>query len=59
MRELQNIQYFAIYHSSDTDYKDFVRIYKNCTKVSYNFFTIDTTLTVDKRFKKNFHDAPL
>ena len=55
-RELQNI---AINHSSDIDYKDFVRIYKNCTEESYNVWTIDTTLPVDKRFKKNFHDATL
>ena len=55
-RELQNI---AINHSSDIDYKDFVKIYKNCTREPYNFLTIDTTLPVDKRFKKNFHDAPL
>ena len=55
-RELQNI---AINHSSDIDYKDFVKIYKNCTREPYNFLTIDTTLNVDKRFKKNFYDAPL
>ena len=55
-RELQNI---AINHSSDIDYKDFVKIYKNCTREPYNFLTIDTTLPVDKRFKKNFHDVPL
>ena len=52
-RELQNI---AIKHSADIDYKDFVKIYKGCTKESYNFLTIDTTQPVDKRFKKNFND---
>ena len=52
-RELQNI---AINHSADIDYKDFVNIYKDCTKESYNFLTIDTTQPVDKRFKKNFND---
>ena len=53
MRELQNI---AINHSADIDYKDFVKIYENCTKEPFNFLTIDTTQTVDKRFKKDFND---
>ena len=52
-RELQNI---AINHSVDIDYKDFVKIYRDCTKEHYNFFTIDTTQPIDKRFKKNFND---
>ena len=51
-RELQNI---AINHSADIDYKDFVNIYRDCTKEPYNFLTIDTTQPVDKRFKKNFN----
>ena len=53
-RELQNI---AINHSADIDYKDFVTIYRNCTKEPYNFSTIDTTPSIDKRFKKNFNDS--
>ena len=52
-RELQNI---AINHSADMDYKVFVKIYRDCTKESYNFLTIDITQPVDKRFKKNFND---
>ena len=52
-RELQNI---AINHSADIDYKDFVKIYRDCTKEPYNFLTIDTTQPVDERFKKNFND---
>ena len=52
-RELQNI---AINHSADIDYKDFVKIYRNCTKEPYNFVTIDTAQPVDKKFKKNFND---
>ena len=52
-RELQNI---AINHSADIDYKDFVKIYRDCTKKPYNFLTIDTTQPVDKRFKNNFND---
>ena len=53
-RELQNI---AINHSAYIDYKDFVKIYRDCTKEPYNFFTIDTTQPTDKRFKKNFNDS--
>ena len=52
-RELQNI---AINHSADIDCKDFLKIYRDCTKEPYNFFTIDTTQSVDKRFRKNFND---
>ena len=47
-RELQIV---AINHSSDIDYKDLVKIYRNCTKEQYNFLTIDTTQPVDKRFR--------
>ena len=43
-RELQNI---AIGHSVDIDYKDFLKIYRNCTKEPYSFFTIDATLPTD------------
>ena len=39
MRELQNS---PINHSADIDYKDFIKIYRNCTKEPYNFLTIDT-----------------
>ena len=49
-RELQNI---AINHSADIAYKNFVKIYRNCTKETYYFLTIDTT--VNKIFK-NFND---
>ena len=53
-RELQNI---AINHSADIDYKDFVKIYRSCTKEHYEFLSIDTTQSsVDKRFKKNFNN---
>ena len=40
-RELRNI---AINHSADIGYKDFMEIYKEYTKESFNFLTIDTTL---------------
>ena len=52
-RELQNI---AINHSADIDYKDFVNIYRNCTREPYNFLIIDTTQPVDKRFNKKFNE---
>ena len=38
-RELQNI---AMTHSADIDYKDFMKIYRECTKEAYSFLTIDT-----------------
>ena len=57
-RELQQI---AIDHSADIDYKEFLKIYRNCTKESYSFLTINTTLPANDpmRFKKNFSDSPL
>ena len=50
-RELQKI---AIDHSADVNYKNFVKIYKECTKEPYSFFTIDTTLPASNplRFRK-------
>ena len=54
-RELQNV---AINHSADIDYKDFVKIYRECTKEPYSFLTIDTTLPASDllRIRKNlFH----
>ena len=52
-RELQNI---AVNHSADIDYKDFVKIYRECTKKPYSFLTIDTTLLASDplRFRKSF-----
>ena len=52
-RELQNI---AINHSADIDYKDFIKIYRECTKEPYKFLIIDTTLpsTNILRFRKKF-----
>ena len=54
-KELQNI---AIYHSADIDYKDFMNIYRECTK-PYNFLTIDTMLPVSDplRFRKNLFES--
>ena len=53
-RELQNI---AINHSADINYKDFIKIYRECTKEPYNVLTIDTTLPSTLRFRKNLFDT--
>ena len=55
-RELQNI---AINHSADIDYKDFMKIYRECTKDRFNFLTIDTTLPSRNplRFRKSLFDT--
>ena len=56
-KELQQI---AMNHSADIDYKDFLKIYRNCTKEPYSFLAIDTTLPANTpmRFRKNFSDSP-
>ena len=55
-KELQNI---AINHSADIDYKDFIKIYRECTKEPYNFLTIDATLPASNplRFRKDLFDT--
>ena len=55
-RVLQNI---AINHSADTDYQDFMKIYREYTKEPYNFLTIDTLLPASTplRFRKNLFDS--
>ena len=40
-RELQQI---VLNHSSDIDFKDFIKIYKECTKEPDSFLVNDTTL---------------
>ena len=54
--ELQNV---ARNHSADIDYKDFMKIYRECTKEPFNFLTIDTTLPASNplRFRKNLFDS--
>ena len=51
-REFQQI---AINHSSDIDFKDFMKIYKKCTADKYSFLVNDTTLPSDNplTFRKN------
>ena len=55
-RELQNI---AINYSADFDYKDFIKMYRECTKEPYSFLTIYTTLPSSNplRFRKNLFDT--
>ena len=55
-RELQNI---ATNHSEDIDYKDFMKIYRECIKEPYSFLTINTTLPSSNplRFRKNLFDT--
>ena len=55
-RELQNI---AINHCADIDYKNFIKICRECTKEPYNFLTINTTLPSSNplRFRKNLFDT--
>ena len=51
-KELQNI---AVNHSGDIDYKDVMKIYRECIKEPSSFLTIDTTLPSSNplRFRKN------
>ena len=51
-RELQQI---VSNHSSEIDFKDFMKLYKNYTKELYLFLLNDTTLSSDNplRFRKN------
>ena len=52
-RELQQT---ALNHTSDIDFKDFMKIYKKYTKEPYSFLVNDTTLPSDDplRFRTNF-----
>ena len=49
------LQQISLNHSSDIDFKDFMKIYKKCTAKPYSFLDIDTTLPSDNslRFRKN------
>ena len=52
-RELEQISFN---HSSDIDFKEFMKIYKKCAAESYSFLVNDTALPSDDplRFKKIF-----
>ena len=51
-RELQQI---ASYHSSDIDFKNFMKLYQEYTKEKHLFLVNSTTLSSDNplRFRKN------
>ena len=51
----RKLEYIAKSHSADIDYKYFVKIYRECTKEPYSFFTIDITLPASDplRFREN------
>ena len=46
-------------HSTDIDYQDFIKNYRECIKEPYNFLTIDTALPDSDplRFRKNLFDS--
>ena len=54
-RELQHV---TLNHSSDIDFKDFIKVYKKCTDKPYLFLVTDTTLASDNslRFRKLQYD---
>ena len=55
----KNLQNIAINHSADVDYKNFIKIDKECTKEPFSSLTIDTTLPASNplRFRKNLFDS--
>ena len=51
----REIQQIALNHSSDIDFKDFMKIYKTYFEEPYSFLVNDATLPSDNplRFRKN------
>ena len=51
----RKLQHIALKHSSDIDFKDFIKIYKKCTAEPYYFLVNDAMLASDNplRFRKN------
>ena len=51
----EELRRIALSHSSDIDFKDFMKIYKKCTAEPYSFLINDTNLRSDNslRFGKN------
>ena len=51
----RQLQQTALNHSSDNEFKDFIKIYKKCTAETYSFLVNDATLPSDNplRFRKN------
>ena len=54
----RDLQQTAINNSADIDYKNFMKIYRNCTSEPFSFLTIYTTLPANNslRFRKNLLD---
>ena len=54
----RELQQFALNHSSDISFKDFVKIYKKCTAEPYSFMVHDATLSSNNplRFRKNIYN---
>ena len=51
----RKLQQVALNHSSNIDFKDFIKTYKKCTAEPYSFLVSDTTLPSDDplRFREN------
>ena len=49
------LQQTPINHSSDVDFKDYMKIYKKCTAERYSFLINDTIFSSDNplRFREN------
>ena len=54
----REIQQIALNHSSDIDFKNFIKICKKCTAEPYSFLVNDTTLESDNPliFRKNLSE---
>ena len=51
----QQLQQIGFNHSSDTEFREFMNLYKKCTAKPSSFLVIDATLASDNpsRFRKN------
>ena len=51
----QQLQQIGFNHSSDTEFREFMNLYKKYTAKPYSFLIIDATLASDhpSRFRKN------
>ena len=57
----KNLRNIAINHSADIDYKDFMKIYRECTREPFKILTTDTTLPASNplKFRKKSFDSLL
>ena len=51
----RKVQQIVLNHSSDIDFKDFMKIYKECTKEPYSFLVNDTTLQLDNPLRLRYN----